>query len=301
MKKIVLIYLFGVLFFCVKAQISIRLSTNKITIGQPIKFSIFIKKQNKDSLKIYPLDTLPNFNIINIKERSFNDITAKEIEFTSFEKGNYVLPSFSVVINKNTYNTPPQKISVLDVKLDPTKQQLFDIKTIMPVSYSLWNYTQKNWIIGAVIYLLGVLAFIIYLLYRKEKETDNQIYKDLISPYDEAIIGLNKLKKYNIIQKEDATQLYVSLSIIAKRFIGRKYKINYAERLTEEFVEEIEENNILPKEQNKILNDFLSLADLVKFAKYQPTDSVKTNNFNQILTLIEAHKPLYNLNESNNV
>ncbi len=301
MKTHYIFPLFLISFTTLIAQVGVKLSTNKIKVGEPIIFSISVEKEEKDSLQISPLDTIANFDILSIQDKTKDGQTIKEIEFTSYEEGTYTLPSFQVAINKNIYNTPKKQITIVKLKVDPEKQGIYNIKTIMPVSYSLWDHVQRNWIIGAILYLLLVFGFIIYMLYKKEKQIERELFKDLISPYDEAMYGLKKIKKYNILHTEDPKDLYVSLSFIVKRFIGRKYKINYAERLTEEFVIEIIENNILPKQEINTLNEFLAFADLVKFAKYQPKTEVKEINFNQISDLIERHKPLYNSNQEENV
>jgi hypothetical protein len=283
------------------AQVDLKLSTQKIKIGEPILVTISVDKQKKDSLTISPLDSISNFDILSISDDKKSGLTIKEITITSYESGKFILPPFQVKINKNTYNTPKKEILVNEVKVDEKKQGLYNIKTIMEENYSLWDYVQKNWILFAIFYVLAVIGFIVYLLVKKEKEIIKEIYKDLISPYDEAVFGLKKIKKYKILEKEDAKDLYVSLSFIVKRFIGRKYKINYAERLTDEFIEEIAQNKIFTEEEIQKLNDFLAFADLVKFAKYQPIDEVKQNNYTQIFDLVNKHKPLYNKKTNQNV
>ena len=301
MKNLLWIYFFCFSFLVTSAQVSLKLSTKKITIGEPILVSIAVEKTKKDSLEISPLDSIPNFDILAIEDKKIDGKFVKEIQLTSFDQGKYTLPSFAVSINQNTYNTQPLEILVENVKINEKKQGLYNIKTIMLEHYNLWDFIQKNWVYFALFYLLLVVAFIIYLLRKKEKKMEQEIFKDLISPYDEAFFGLKKIEKYNLLQQEDATNLYVSLSFIIKRFVGRKYKINYAERLTDEFIEEINQNNILPDEEIQSLSEFLAFADLVKFAKYQPEKEKKETDFNRIFALVERHKPMYNQIQKENV
>ena len=58
--------------------------------------------------------------------------------------------------------------------------------------------------------------------------------------------------------------------MIVRRYIERSTGVRAPEQTTEEFLREVNDNNLFPHETNARLGAFLESADLVKFAGYQP-------------------------------
>ena len=65
-------------------------------------------------------------------------------------------------------------------------------------------------------------------------------------------------------------QGFVRLSDVVRDYIEERFQLPASRKTTSEFLEALSDNNPLPEEQRPFLNDFLSAADQVKFAKAPP-------------------------------
>ena len=73
---------------------------------------------------------------------------------------------------------------------------------------------------------------------------------------------------------------------ILRFYIENKFGLKAPERTTEEFLYELEKNDVLDKERKLILKEFLEHCDLVKFATYNPENSEIQKTFDTCKTFI---------------
>lgn len=259
------------------AQSSIKASVNKnrILIGEPIELTVEANLPVKG--KVFSIDTIPHFEmlgqpvidtpIVEGNTRPFKGVYT----ITSFDSGRWSIPSFTLARNIKT-DTIPIAV-VFTENFDPT-QQYHDIKDIIEVDitrkkFSWWWYAAG----GAVL-----IAIIIYLLRRKKpvKEVKPKI---LVSPYEEAMKGLEELKR----TKPETKLYYSKLTDIFRLYIYRKKDILSLQKTTDDLVLQLKGLN-LPKEQFDKLSQSLRLSDFVKFAKYVPSE----NDDRDIMSAIES-------------
>ncbi len=116
--------------------------------------------------------------------------------------------------------------------------------------------------------LLVVLFFIVALSY-KPRETEEDRQKRLMTLRDQALNTLQNLKQ--LPQQNDFEQFYVQLTNAVRTYIEQRYQIQATTQTTEEFLTAIASHPILDENQRAFLKDFLTHADRVKFARYEPS------------------------------
>jgi hypothetical protein len=61
------------------------------------------------------------------------------------------------------------------------------------------------------------------------------------------------------------------VSTVVRGYIEDRFDLRAPERTTEEFLDELRRTNLLHVEHKRLLEDFLTRCDLVKFARHEPT------------------------------
>ncbi len=119
------------------------------------------------------------------------------------------------------------------------------------------------WIVCGVILLAGG-----YMILRRRR-TDRKTAEPQLSPQELANRELRALISGKL-SETDVKAFFVELTGIVRRYIERSTGVRAPEQTTEEFLREVNDNNLFPHETNARLGAFLESADLVKFAGYQP-------------------------------
>lgn len=262
------------------ATIKAALDKNKILIGEPLKLTIEAYLPAGSVIGFPVIDSIEHFEFAgeavidstNKKGgRSFTGIYT----ITSFDSGNWVIPSFVLSTGTKTDTIP---VDVVFSEFDPN-QEYHDIKDILEVAPPEKGIPWWWYAIGGAL-LLGLL--VVYLV-RKRKPVPAMVQKSLISPYEEAMQGLSKLEK----NKPDVKAYHSKLTDIFRLYIFRKKGILSLQKTTDDLVLQLK-NLDLPKEQFDKLSQSLRLSDFVKFAKYIPDSDDDGKCFNEIKNAIMA-------------
>lgn len=155
--------------------------------------------------------------------------------------------------------------SVLTGEVDPT--QFRDIKSAVEVStpgdVNVWLYAG----LGAIALSLILAAW----LWLRRKRGEEQTVVPEPEPHVWALQQLEALAAEQLVQRGEFHPYYFRLSAIVRQYIERRFGIMAAEQTTEEFLREAGRSTVLDEAQRVLLSNFLRLADMVKFAKFQPT------------------------------
>jgi hypothetical protein len=268
-----LIFLCGGLLFA-QSPIETIADTTSIRIGEQIEYKISVDKTDN---VVFPKLVLDSLKKVELVEELKIDTTPtqyiKKYLLTSFDSGRYLIPRQLVLINNKKFSTDSLLIDVATVKVDTLKQKLFPIKAVKNQSIIFDDYKNYVWIGLAILAL--ILAFILYLIFRKKKEKIE--LENLIPPYDLAMQRLGKLDEKLLWQAGKVKQYYIELTDIIRTYIERELNIPALESTTDELMETIKDFNKiktldLPKETVNNLQKLLREADLVKFAKHKPNE-----------------------------
>jgi hypothetical protein len=82
---------------------------------------------------------------------------------------------------------------------------------------------------------------------------------------------LDRLRAQNLVQAGELEKYYVGLSSIVRRYLENGFRLRAPEMTSEEFLAAAAEDPRLVAAHRRLLGEFLSQADLVKFARVIPT------------------------------
>ncbi|MGZ4964283.1 MAG: hypothetical protein ACXWBP_08215 [Limisphaerales bacterium] len=76
-----------------------------------------------------------------------------------------------------------------------------------------------------------------------------------------------------------------------RTYLEERFTFRAPERTTEEFLYELQSSNLLTSDQKVSLAEFLSQCDLVKFAKYEPTETELRSLHGAAMRLVNETEP----------
>ena len=252
---------------------------NDILIGEQIQYKVkasFPSGSFKVNWFMLP-DSVAHFEIvdrskIDTSSENNNTVLEQTITLTSFDSGRWNTPALAINFNPEkddtTINlfTDSIPVNVGYAAADSTNQ-LRDIKPILEVSVKnyLWYY-----IGGGVLFLL-IAAFIIWRYLKNKKNNPSPEFSSRLSPYDEAIQSLEKLKTFNLQNSDELKQFHSKLANIFKWYISRKQRVSILNKTTGDVLVLLAQNN-LSKDIITAAATALRCGDAVKFAKYLPSN-----------------------------
>jgi hypothetical protein len=83
----------------------------------------------------------------------------------------------------------------------------------------------------------------------------------------------------------------IAVSSAIRGYLEERFQFHAPERTTEEFLYELQGSDLLTTEQKSSLGDFLSSCDLIKFAKYEPTETELRGLHAAALRLVNETEP----------
>ncbi len=108
------------------------------------------------------------------------------------------------------------------------------------------------------------------------------------SAYDTARSELDALIMAPRPTEAEMDTFFVRLSGVIRRYLEDRFALRSPELTTEEFLDELAESPDLLRSHQKVLRDFLSRADLVKFAHYLPTSGDVEDSLDIARRFLEA-------------
>jgi len=115
-----------------------------------------------------------------------------------------------------------------------------------------------------------------------------------LSPKSAYELTLEKLEQARTMLREDDPVPYaVFVSETIRSYLVHRYQTPSTRRTTEEFLRLMEADTASPlAEHRDLLRNFLQSCDLVKFARYQPTQAELEEVQQRALTFVHATKPV---------
>ncbi|MCE0523023.1 MAG: hypothetical protein LV480_08945 [Methylacidiphilales bacterium] len=161
----------------------------------------------------------------------------------------------------------------------PQPDQLDDIR---PPFFYLHSWFWLWIALGALAAL--ALLVLLWLLYKPHR---------LLSPKSAYELALEKLEKARALLREDNPMPYaVLVSETIRSYLGQRFQAPSTRRTTEEFLRQMEADPATPLAGHRdLLRDFLQSCDLVKFARYQPTQTELEQVQQRAVSFVTATKP----------
>ncbi len=258
------------------------LDSANILLGDQVKLFLEIDHPNNVEVEFPQVpDTIAG--LVEVLERSGvdtfdsdKDNFMKQIQaytITSFDSGSYRIPPywFKIDVDGVVDSVPSNGVTlnVYSMEIDTTRGPT-DIK--MPYGAPLTLKEVTPYILGVI--LIGAIIF--FLLYSIKRKKNNQpIFARPQKPKEPAHIvalrELDRIKNEKIWQQGKTKQYYSELTDTLREYIEDRFGIRAMEQVTDEILSSFRAQKDLLNEKNMAnLSQILQLADLVKFAKYQP-------------------------------
>ncbi|MFH1847504.1 MAG: hypothetical protein ABH869_08145, partial [Candidatus Omnitrophota bacterium] len=206
---------------------------------------------------------------------------------TIYETGTRVIPPVHVRY-KQKKETEWQMIDSPQVPLEVLTMLAEDDKDIRDIkALILFGRARRRILIGLLfaVFILGLVWFVLWRKKRKEKksaQTEKKRFAHEIA-YEE----LERLKSMELSAKGLIKEYYIRLSDILRHYLENRFSIRSPEMTTEEFMEFIKKSPKLINEHKGLLKDFLVHCDMVKFAKYGPTQLEMIDSFKAVKGLVD--------------
>jgi len=317
MKRIgaFIIFLLSFLSYSQAQEFTVKLSSPEIRIGEKATLELECRFSAAEKQIMLPAlkDIITKFiEVVDISkvDTTFDDddITSKfftqKVNITSWDSGLHVIPPFRAIIGADTLYSDPILLSVTTVEL-AEEQDIKDIKEILEVPFSLWDWILARKVEMSILLGLLLLAVIGYFVYRKYANKTKAEEAEPIVPKEEAdIIALRKLKELEgkkVWQSGDVKEFHSQLSFITREYIENRFEINALEQTTDEIAMLLVAHPEIEKTVLQQLVQMLQLADMAKFAKQKPIGVENEEALKTGFSFIEQTKVVIKENNSNDV
>jgi len=279
--------------------VHIRLDKGKITIAETVILELEAAIEPGYEVRMPKVDrVLENFGIVdwdnpgNKLDENNNIVSTYRYRLEPFLSGSYAIPAFifefsdtnGIEEKKYELTTEPIDIEVTSLLGDQRNELVIaEIEDVveMPqeISY-LWL-----WVIGSTIFITAVG---IWLYLRRKKYT--KLIRIFKPAHEIAYERLRALVKDDLINAGEIKEFYERISNILRHYIEDRFDLRAPERTTEEFLIDLQWTDVLSAPDKENLGEFLRHCDLVKFAKYNPTNEQIQQTFNLVKDFIEKTK-----------
>ena len=280
-----------------------ELDTNYIMIGDPVvlkwKFSF-----PADYIPVLPVlgDTLSKqIEVLSISGTDTVYSTDKKsitlsqnIRITCFDSGVFMVPALHFAIRRAgdtisaSYGTAPLPLFVNTVQVDTT-QSFIDI--VGPMNEPLGWRELLPWILGGLglLFLLAA-GFYVFLRWRRKQPVFPVHYAPAEPPHLTALARLEELRLKRLCESGRIKEYYSSLSEILREYIHRRFGMDAMEMVTSDISAALQECNP-GDEALRICAQVLTLADLVKFARYEPLPADHDQGMKNAVSFVQITIP----------
>jgi hypothetical protein len=241
-------------------------------------------------------DTLDGFLVISRKPVWDKDErhSATRVIVSKYDSGVAVLPplSFSFILGTDstlqTITTNPITLTIRTVEVD-TSKDFHDLKPPVPVSLSFLEVLLYAAIIDGSLLVL----YLLYYYWKKRRSQVRSAEPVYVPPPRPAhIVALEQLallKEKKLWQQGLIKQYYSEVTEIVRRYFENRYGFAALEQTTDEIMLDLRKHvhaSDIWEETERVLR----LADLVKFAKYQPGMNEHENAVTVAYDIVEKTK-----------
>ena len=246
-------------------RLRLELSAQKDAILQPLNLSVVAADSVFEVLAESKWDTMGTTgNSLRLE---------KNLLFIAWDSGYHRMPAIPVAYKlggkTDTFFTREIPIQIDLPKVDTT---LADIKPILKEPLKLQDFIW--YIVGA---LLLVVVIVLVVVLRKRKKTLPPPIEPVaqLLPHELALQRLEALAQQQMWQNGQVKGYHSALTHIVREYLENRYGIQALEQTTDEILGQLlhgsERQRDFDLSLSQKLGDVLQTADLVKFAKAQPT------------------------------
>jgi len=278
-------------------DVSAALDKESAAIGDKIKYTITVVTAKDTEVQFPEFDeTLGGLTIKDFGSSERDSFRKKTLLrwylLDTYLPGEYTIPK-TVVKYKTVKDTDWLESQVNEVKIEikslletfPDASDIRDIKG--PISFPAKVLFSIIVTLMALLLLAAVIKGVI-LAIKKTREKEEFIPPKL--PHEVAYERFEELKNKDLIASGKIKEFYIELSDILRHYIEDRFGLRAPEMTTEEFLQKAKDTGKLKTAHKNILREFLFHCDLVKFAKYGPSEEEIESSFESSVKLVDQTK-----------
>jgi hypothetical protein len=275
-------------------RITTRVEPASVTIGTRFRYTMRIEPAPGVQVAVpAPGERLGGFEIVDFgkSEGAGNSgVLEAWYELVGYETGaQHVGP---VPIAYLRPGAEPEQIEAPRAVIDVTSllggpdaaNELRDIKEAVPVREPL----VAPWMIGAAAAAAAVLALAAYRLHGRRRRAASAPVR---APHEIALEALDRLRAERFVERGQFETYYVRLSGLVREYVEARFGLRAPEMTTDEFLAAAQRGRDLGSAHRLALGEFLSEADLVKFARHVPSRERAERAWSAARELVEATRP----------
>lgn len=295
-KILILLGLFLVSFslHAQKATVRATVQPSDILIGEQavIDLEVIVPKGRTVIFPIYPDTLVTGIEVLKMLPVDTLDTEvwtlSQKYLITSFDSTLYHIPFMPVIDGNDTIKSndfgfkvsSPQlsdstlayleKLHTAEVdSIDFEKLGIHDIKPVMSEEFVWTDYLEYLYIPLLILLAFALLVVAYYFITKKKKKGYFFTPKVVLPAHVVAINALDQLKAKKLVQSGKSKEFHTELTDIVRQYIEDRFNIAAPEMLTEDIINAV---HLVTDgtSSTESLKQMLRLADLVKFAKFEP-------------------------------
>lgn len=274
-------------------EVGLRASAEKeeLRLAEPIRVVIEARSTlDLDSIGPFPVDSAGMFDVLSIA-RGENE-RQWVVELMTLDTGRVFLSplKFGYVVKGDTSVRTAYANSLAFTVRSVEVGEGADIRDIKPPMYAPWRW-EDLWPYGAVLLLMGA-GYYGYRRWSAKRETGGvEISPEPdVAPHVRALRELRELEERKLWQQGRVKDYYSECTEIVRRFYEGRWDVRALEMTSDEIHDALNTRGVAPDllVKNRTL---LAIADLVKFAKTQPTPADHQEELETAFTLVRGMTP----------
>ncbi len=268
----------------------------EVRIGDPIRYVVEVAAA-KETETFIPLlsGTIGDFQIVDFGENPPRDEKGKHIisrwyTLTVFDVGDKLIPPPTVA-----YRLPGEELTELTgnevligvASMLAKQPDAKDIRDIKPPEEIPFDWTPYLILAGMFVAAIALMAGLYALLNRPRGS------RSAPPPpaHEVALAALEHLRQRRLLEDGQVAEFFVGLTHIVRIYLENGFHVRAPEMTTEEFLAAASADRRLAAQHRRLLGDFLTLADLVKFARLLPSPKDADAAFDAARRFVEETRP----------
>jgi hypothetical protein len=258
-------------------QVRAHAEPDTVTIGTRFRYVVEVTSAPETEVLVsQPADRIGDFDIVDFGveppvQRDGKTVLTRWYRLVGYSPGEHMVKSPPVqyrVPGAELTEAPGQEIRVSVesvLQKTPDAADIRDIKApeAVPVDW------RPYYLLGGGLALLLAVVAVLYRVLNRPRGAQSATPPR--PPHEIAVQALEALRRRNLIADGAFKEYYSALSDIVRGYLEQRFRLRAPEMTTEEFLLTTSREARLEGTHRRLLGEFLTESDLVKFARHLPT------------------------------
>ena len=273
-------------------DLRVTVSPSEVDLLQPV--TVTVDRFRKQGVEVSFAAAVPDTDFVteaveSEEERAYGDGFWQRTTLTLLPimgPGELKLPAFKAesIVSAGEValvaTTPEQTILVTSTLAPEHGEAIEAPGDLFPAPFQNWGWL----LLLAVLATIGVFA---RLLWSRRKQ-HRQLATVPVPAHVKALRELLLWKAAPRVSSAELDAFYVGVSQVLRVYLEERFGLHAPERTTEEFLHDLDSSAQLVRDHASELRRFLSQCDLVKFAKFVPTDADHETTYDLAESFVES-------------